>query len=83
MCQIITLSKPMIVDTVKFLKHEADLDNFFTQAAQVYYPGNPLPSYSEIQKIRIALAVSDQKEGLEPKSDNPIYLLAYSIASKV
>ncbi|MCC3459779.1 MAG: hypothetical protein EAZ73_09025 [Oscillatoriales cyanobacterium] len=68
----------MIVDKIKFLKYEADLNNLFDRAANAYHPAYQLPSYTQVQQLKIALAVSDQKEGLEPKSNDPIYLLAYS-----
>lgn len=48
---------------VWLLKYEADLPTFFQTSANYYYHNNELPSEMEIQKIKVVLAVSDQKEG--------------------
>ncbi|WP_445246343.1 hypothetical protein [Microcoleus sp. OTE_8_concoct_300] len=50
-------------ELVRFLKYEADLPNFFQTSANYYHENQTLPSQTESQKIKVALAVSDQKEG--------------------
>ena len=58
---------------VRFLKYEADLPTFFQTSANYYYHNQTLPSEIETQKIKVVLAVSDQKEGQQPKSNDPLY----------
>jgi hypothetical protein len=42
-----------------------------------------LPTQYEVQKIKIALAVSDQIEAQRPQSTDEIYLAAYQISESV
>jgi hypothetical protein len=51
---------------VHFLKYESDLNNFFNTTARYYSQNQKLPSPSEVVKIKVALAVSDQIEGKTP-----------------
>jgi len=68
---------------VRFLKYEADLPTFFQTSANYYYHNPTLPSEIETQKIKVVLAVSDQKDGEEPKSNEPLYQQAYQIAKSI
>ena len=70
-------------ELVLFLKYEADLPNFFQTSANYYYHSNQLPSETEVQKIKVVLAVSDQIEGQQPKSNDPLYQQAYQIAQSI
>ncbi|MEG4533379.1 hypothetical protein [Microcoleus sp. D2_18a_D3] len=70
-------------DLVRFLKYEADLATFFHTSANYYYHNQKLPSEIETQKIKVVLAVSDQKEGQQPKSNDPLYQQAYQIAQSI
>ena len=70
-------------ELVRFLKYEADLPNFFQTSANYYQQNQTLPSQTESQKIKVALAVSDQKEGQQPKSNDPLYQQAYQIAQSI
>ena len=70
-------------ELVRFLKYEADLPNFFQTSANYYYHNQKLPSEIETQKIKVVLAVSDQKDGEEPKSNDPLYQQAYQIAQSI
>ncbi|MEG4587261.1 hypothetical protein QUA54_18875 [Microcoleus sp. MOSTC5] len=42
-----------------------------------------LPSPTEAQRVKIALAISDQIEGKQPQSNDATYLAAYKIAESV
>jgi hypothetical protein len=68
---------------VQFLKYESDLNNFFDTTANYYSQSQVLPLLNEAQKIKVALAVSDQKEGQNPKSNDPLYQEAYQIAQSI
>jgi hypothetical protein len=70
-------------ELVRFLKYEADLPNFFQTSAHYYQQSETLPSDFEAQKIKVALAVSDQKEGQQPKSNDPLYQQAYQMAQSI
>ena len=68
---------------VRFLKYEADIPTFFQTSANYYYHNQTLPSEIETHKIKVVLAVSDQKEGQQPKSNDPLYQQAYQIAQSI
>ncbi|WP_445247154.1 hypothetical protein [Microcoleus sp. OTE_8_concoct_300] len=68
---------------VKFLKYETDLNRFFDSTAGYCITNRVLPSQYEVQRIKIALAVSDQIEGQRPQSTDKIYLAAYQISESV
>ncbi|MEG5175433.1 hypothetical protein [Microcoleus sp. B3-D7] len=70
-------------ELVKFLKYETDLNRFFDSTAGYYFQNQVLPSPTEAQRIKIALAISDQIEGKHPQSTDAIYLAAYKIAESV
>ncbi|MEG4838320.1 hypothetical protein QUB24_09370 [Microcoleus sp. B9-D4] len=70
-------------ELVKFLKYETDLDRLFDSTAGYYFQNQLLPSPTEAQRIKIALAISDQIEGKHPQSTDAIYLAAYKIAESV
>ena len=70
-------------ELVRFLKYEADLPTFFQTSANYYHENQTLPSEIETQKIKVVLAVSDQKDGEEPKSNDPLYQQAYQIAQSI
>jgi hypothetical protein len=53
---------------VKFLKYETDLNRFFDTTAGYCITNRVLPTQYEVQKIKIALAVSDQIEDQRPQS---------------
>jgi hypothetical protein len=72
-----------LTQMVQFLKYESDLNNFFDTTANYYSQSQVLPSLNEAQKIKVALAVSDQKEGQNPKSNDPLYQEAYQIAQSI
>jgi hypothetical protein len=69
--------------SISYFTDEADLPNFFQTSANYYYHSNQLPSETEVQKIKVVLAVSDQKEGQQPKSNDPLYQQAYQIAQSI
>ena len=68
---------------VKFLKYETDLNRFFDSTAGYCITNRVLPSQYEVQRIKIALAVSDQIEGQRPQSTDKIYLATYQISESV
>jgi len=68
---------------VKFLKYETDLNRFFDSTAGYCIANRVLPTETEVQRIKIALAISDQIEGKHPQSTDAIYLAAYKIAESV
>jgi hypothetical protein len=68
---------------VKFLKYETDLNRFFDSTAGSCITNRVLPSQYEVQRIKIALAMSDQIEGKRPQSTGEIYLAAYQISESV
>jgi hypothetical protein len=53
---------------VKFIKYETDLNRFFDTTTGYCITNRVLPTQYEVQKIKIALAVSDQIEGQRPQS---------------
>lgn len=68
---------------VRYLKYETDLATFFQNSAIYYQETETLPSDFEAKKIKVALAVSDQQEGQQPKSNDPIYQQAYQLAQSI
>ena len=52
-----------VKEFVKFLNYETDLNRFFDTTAGYCITNRVLPTQYEVQKIKIALAVSDQIEG--------------------
>jgi len=65
---------------VRFLKYEADIPTFLQTSANYYCYNQTLPLEIESQIIKVVLAVSDQKEGQQPKSSDSVYQQAYQIA---
>ena len=70
-------------ELVKFLKYETDFNRFFDSTAGYYFQNQVFLSLTEAQRIKIALAISDQIEGKHPQSTDAIYLAAYKIAESV
>lgn len=68
---------------VKLLKYETDLNRFFNSTAGYCIANQVLPTETEVQRIKIALAVSDKIEGQRPQSADAIYLAAYQIAESI
>lgn len=68
---------------VQSLKYEADLPTFLQTSANYYCHNQTLPSEIEAQKIKVVLAVIDQKEGQQPKSNDLLYQQAYKIAQSI
>jgi hypothetical protein len=72
-----------LTQMVQLMKDESDLNNFFDTTAKSYCQSQVLPSLNEAQKIKVALALSDQKEGQNSKSNAPLYQEAYQIAQAI
>jgi hypothetical protein len=68
---------------VWFLKYEAYLLTFFQTLSKYYRQNDELPSEIESQYIKVVLAVSDQKEGQQPNSNDPLYQQGYQIAQSI
>lgn len=71
-----------LIDLVRLLKYKTDTDSFLQHSADLVMR-KKVPTDKESLVIIAALAVSDQKNGIQPTSNNLLYQQVYKISQSI